>query len=820
MPVARIVPPHAVDRPELLARLDVGMNAPLTLIVAPAGSGKSVLLTQWAATLRDARVAWLDVSAPDSDAVHFARRLLAELASLDPILADLGAPLGTAGGGLGEGLIEALAGAFAEVPGKVVVILDDLHRLSNTEVVTDLWRLVDLLPPNTHFVFSSRVDLKLGWSRHRLQHGLVELRQAQLAFDPESAGLVLERILHRPVAPAVAASIVERTEGWAAGIQLTGLSLRFRSDADDLVDALAESDRLAIDYLSEEVLDAQTPQRRSALLRLSALDEISPGLVENVAGVEDGVTFLRELQDDSMFVVAVAGKPDRYRFHHLFRDLLRYRLRASDARAESRLLTAAAKWHSAQGDIATAIECLLGAKRWNRALDLILSQGRDVYEHGETATVARWLSLVPADVRSARVDAELLYGILEGMSGRAARAEEILRGVLAAPGSLGVELAARAYLAACVQFRPHPEIYLEEGLRMLSLADDADAVAMPDLIRMTDLPLLSALAIGSVGRAHFYLGNAGEARDWLERGLEAPGGSYGPYRVHMLGSLALVDAWEGRLVRAAELADEALELARELQLLNHPAPADAYLARALVAIQRGEPEAGAFALHEGHVRASSNGRVQLLWIAHAESSLVDPEGTDAAAVPPTGTPPPPLRAQRAARAGSTASAADGRSRARRRRDRLVRAPFRRHRRPPGFEGRRLGTPETRRRRPVREPQPVAAGRARHPAGVAQRRSKAVRGSRDGCWRPRSRRPSAKTSSIRSSGPARTSRSSFEPCPASPPASGERCSTTSPRRRDPTRSSSSSRSPRASSSCSRTFPAASRTPSSPHAASSR
>ena len=118
MPVDRIVPPHAVDRPELLARLDVGMNAPLTLVVAPAGSGKSVLLTQWAATLGDARVAWLDVSAPDSDAVHFARRLLAELASLDPILADLGAPLGTAGGGLGEGLIEALAGAFAEVPGK------------------------------------------------------------------------------------------------------------------------------------------------------------------------------------------------------------------------------------------------------------------------------------------------------------------------------------------------------------------------------------------------------------------------------------------------------------------------------------------------------------------------------------------------------------------------------------------------------------------------------------------------------------------------------------------------------------------------------
>src|SRR5688572_5789828 len=160
MPVSRVVPPHAVDRPELLARLDVGMDAPLTLVVAPAGSGKTVLLTQWAGTLGDARVAWLDVSAPDRDAVHFARRLLTELAQLDPILADLGAPLGTAGGGLGEGLLEALAAALAEVPHEVVVIFDDLHRVSNSEVLTDLWRLVDLLPPNAHFVFSSRVDLK------------------------------------------------------------------------------------------------------------------------------------------------------------------------------------------------------------------------------------------------------------------------------------------------------------------------------------------------------------------------------------------------------------------------------------------------------------------------------------------------------------------------------------------------------------------------------------------------------------------------------------------------------------------------------------
>src|SRR3954447_19575052 len=106
---ARVAPSHAVDRPQLLARLDVGLDAPLTLIVAPAGSGKTVLLTQWAATLSEARVAWLDMSAADDDAVHFARRLVTELAAIDPLLAELDAPVGTAGAGLGDALLDALA---------------------------------------------------------------------------------------------------------------------------------------------------------------------------------------------------------------------------------------------------------------------------------------------------------------------------------------------------------------------------------------------------------------------------------------------------------------------------------------------------------------------------------------------------------------------------------------------------------------------------------------------------------------------------------------------------------------------------------------
>lgn len=641
MPISRAVPPHAVDRPALRSRLDIGIEAPLTLLVAPAGSGKTVLLTQWVASLRDVRVAWFEMTGADDDAVRFARRFVEGLAELDPCLADLGAALGNAGGGLGEPMLESLAAAFAEVGQTVVVVFDDLHHLANTEIVSDLWRLVDLLPPHVHFVFSSRVDLKLGWSRHRLQHGLVEIRQAQLAFDADSTRLMLERITRLPVDDATAATVVERTEGWAAGVQMTGLTLRFRDDPGEMWEALAESDRLAVDYLSEEVLDAQSGMRRRALLDLSVLDEISPPLAEAVAGVADGDAFLRELRDESMFVVALEGRPGHYRFHHLFRDLLRYRLRAADPKAESALLQTAAQWYLTQGNVGAAIECLLRGHCWDQALDMILARGREVYERGESATGARWLARVPATVRAQRVEAELLYAILEGMSGRAALAEDLLRAIIALPDvPPGVALVARSFVSTGVQFLPHPEVYMQDGMLALEMAAQSPTVIPPDLMHLTDVALLQVLVRVAVARAHLMLGDTTAAVQLLESTLATEGGRYGAYRIHGLGSLALAHAWAGRLTLATELADEALDLARELDLLTHPGPADAYLARALVAILHGEPEAGAFAVHEGYVRASANSRTQLMWIAHAESLVVDPDGSDPAKVPPPGTPPP------------------------------------------------------------------------------------------------------------------------------------------------------------------------------------
>lgn len=644
MPVSdtRVLLPHAVDRPVLRSAIDAGIRAPLTVVVAPAGYGKSVLLTQWMHSRPDLSIAWLDITGVDVDASLFAARLVEALTAVEPDMPHPDAPV-TTGDELGEAFLEALAASLASL-GEVVIVLDDLHHISASGIAADLWRLADLLPANAHLIFSTRTDTRIGRNRHRLQHGLVELRQAQLAFSDEETALLLENITGRSVPQSAAATVARHTEGWAAGVQLSALTLRFETDIDRFADRLDETDRLIVDYLSEEVLDAQSAQRRRALLQLAALDEVSGGLAEAVAGVPDGELFLAELLNDSMFLIPVTDRRGRYRFHHLFRDLLRYRLRASDPGEEARVLLAAADWHLQWGEYPTAIEYLLRAREWERVFALLLASGRDVYDQVRTTTVARWLSLVPGDVRAKNIDAQLLYAIVAGMSGRAALTLEILQGLLGEDRlDAGHRQVALTYLAAGVQFLPHPEVYLEAGRRAVAALAEHPEAPVPVLLQLTHRPLLEALALVAIARGHFLIGELDAARNTLLRTLQTEGATYATYRVHLLGTLALVEAWSGRLQIALDLAAEALELAREHALLTHPAPADAYLARAVASIQRGEPEAGAIALHEGSVRAAANQRTQLMWVAHLAGTMIDPGGSDPANFEPSSAAPPIVR---------------------------------------------------------------------------------------------------------------------------------------------------------------------------------
>ena len=353
-----VAPARAVDRAPLRRRLDEALVRPLTLIVAPAGAGKSVLLAQWAATHPELAFVWLEVGVDDDDPVRFAQRLLFGLGGINPDFADLADLTSLHGGGLGTPLLEALEAQLGDLP-EVVIVLDDLHHLSNSVLIADLGRLANLLPPNIHLVLSTRTDLPIAWSRHRVRDELTEIRQSDLALDDTDSAVLLERITGRSLGPDRVATLVARTEGWAAGLQLAGMTLRLFDDPDEFITQFSGDDRLIADYLSEEVLLAQPGDRRELLLRVSVLDTMTAELVTLLTGEPSPQLVLEQLERESMFLVPLDTRRVWFRFHHLFQDMLRFKLRAEKPELEAKLLKLAATWHLERGDLSLGLEYLL-----------------------------------------------------------------------------------------------------------------------------------------------------------------------------------------------------------------------------------------------------------------------------------------------------------------------------------------------------------------------------------------------------------------------------------------------------------------------------
>jgi len=634
--------------------LDKALTSQLTLIVAPAGAGKSVLLAQWMNTHSELEFVWLDVAADDDDPVRFSQRLLREFSKINRDFKDLGSLVSLHGGGLGTALLEALESQLAELP-EVVVILDDLHHLSNSILVSDLGALVNRLPPNVHLVLSTRTDLPIAWSRHRLGQKFTEIRQSDLALDTSESALLLEQITGRTLGDESIAILVARTEGWAAGLQLAGMTLRAYPDPDQFIIDFGGDDRLITDYLSEEVLQAQSDDRRDFLLRISVLDRICADLVGHLTGAPNPQKVLDELERDSMFLLPLDTHRRWFRLHHLFRDMLRFTLRAEQATAEPQLLEVAASWHLERGELDAGIEYLLRARSWEAALEIIMSRGSEVFEKGEMATVIRWISEVPEYARVERRDVSLLLAILKGMEGQAAAAEDIMGRVVSdVEASDGERVCGEAFLAAQVQWRPRNDVSIEMARRCLDQLNRIGDRQIPPILNLTNPQSLETMTVLSCGRAHLQAGNFDQARDWLDRGLTTRGATYPIWKVSGLGSLGLLEAWRGNAKRAGEMADEALAVAREVGLLSHPSTADAFLASCLAALESGEPGRASLSLHEGTLRAEANRRSQLSWFAHLERALLEEaDGRREQAMATArstrndlGAPPPPIVAER------------------------------------------------------------------------------------------------------------------------------------------------------------------------------
>jgi ATP/maltotriose-dependent transcriptional regulator MalT len=406
--------PGFVSRPRLAEALGEGLARGRVLVCAPAGFGKTALLADWARG-GGRPVAWLGLDAGDSDPARFWRYAMAALDRARPGLAGrVGPPPPSSF----EGLVTALINELAADPGpdEVLLVLDDYHLIDSGPVHESVAFLLDNLPPGLRVVVSGRADPPLPLARLRARGQLAELRAADLRFTAEEAATLLGQATGPALPDAAVAALVARTEGWAAGLQLAGLSLRGHADPAGFAAAFSGSHRFVLDYLADEVLDGQTGQVRAFLLETSVLERLSGELCDAVTGRAGSQAMLEDIERAGLFLVPLDEVRGWWRYHHLFADLLRVRLQAEQPGRVQALHRAAAAWYEDHELADDAVRHTLAAGDTAWAARLVERHVETLLGRSEGATLRRWLSALTAEsVRDRpRLSLAQAYGAAQG----------------------------------------------------------------------------------------------------------------------------------------------------------------------------------------------------------------------------------------------------------------------------------------------------------------------------------------------------------------------------------------------------------------------
>jgi LuxR family maltose regulon positive regulatory protein len=573
-----------VARPELMERLDAAAERRLTLVSAPAGWGKTTLVGEWLAARRPGGAAWVALDGADNDPARFWRYVAEALRRTGaPVEEQAVGALAAEGDTLEAGL-SSLINAVAELPDRTVVALDDYHLITEQAVHDSFAFLCERAPDSLRLVVTTRSDPPIGLARLRARGDLSELRAPDLRFSDAEAGALLAGAVGLPLDAGEVARLRQRTEGWAAGLYLAGLSLRGRDDASSFIADFAGDDRLVVDYLAAEVLEGQPEERRRFLLRTSILGRLTGPLCDAVAGTSGSARTLAELERSNLFLVPLDNRREWYRYHHLFGELLQHELTLTAPEELPELHRRAAAWHLARGSVDDAVQHSVAAGELAQASDLIAAHWSAHLRSGFTSTTQRWLAMLPA--RTVRDDprlclAEAWTAINLGRPGDAAAwldaAERAGAGVPAG-GDAG-EIPASLTAARSLE-------------RLLS----GDAPSAVDLGRRAlDLAYgvswWRAGALLALGIALHAVAEMDEAYPVLEEAVDVGrrSGAWAPALV-ALCHLADQDVARGDLDSAERRAREALAHAEEERHAEYPHAAGAHSGLAQVLAARGDLE--------------------------------------------------------------------------------------------------------------------------------------------------------------------------------------------------------------------------------------
>jgi LuxR family transcriptional regulator, maltose regulon positive regulatory protein len=605
-PLAR---PGLVPRDRLHATLMSGDPRRLTLVEAPAGSGKTTLTAQWQASELEQRpFAWLSLDESDNDPSQFWTYVVEALRTVaGPDFGSSALSLLSAREDVRTLALPALINELAAMERNVVLVLDDYHAIMDPAIHEELTYLLERLPPTLEIVLTTRVSPPLRLARLRARGELVHIRAGELRFSPAEAGELLGA-LGLELSEGDVAQLQTRTEGWAAGLYLAALSLRGRDDAHEFVSHFAGDDRDLADYLGGEVLDDQPEDVRRFLLRTSILRRMCAPLCDAVLGESSAPGLLAEIERSNLFLVPLDDTREWYRYHHLFGQLLSLELQRSEPVLIADLHRRACRWLVEHGDVSEAIHHAAAAGDLAAAADLIAEHWRPFFNHGRLATVGAWLDSLPAEtvegdrrLASARAWLALDFG----------RLEEAVRWIEVAEAAGGIMDAQTALLGAVCRFKLGDiPAALEDARRAVELAPDRTSFE-------------HAVGYCLIGVILHWTGREAESEqtlagavELLRAGMNELGAAYA------LGYLALIETERGELGRAEELATAALQEGDDPGFSEHFVLTIAHLARAEALRRRGsliEAEMAAARAYELSRRGAGRPEMAVALIALAEA---------------------------------------------------------------------------------------------------------------------------------------------------------------------------------------------------------
>lgn len=619
--------PNAVSRPRLLARLHAGLHGRLTLVSAPAGFGKTTLVSAWVAEC-GRPVAWLSLDAGDNDPTRFLTYLTTALQRVAP---DLGAGVLNALRSLPppslEALLTALVNELAALPTPSLLVLDDCHIIESVAVGEALTFLIEHLPSSLHLVIATREDPPLPLARLRARSQLTEMRAADLRFTFDEAVAFLNQAMGLDLSADAITALEARTEGWIAGLQLAAISMQGHEDDRAMfIDSFTGSHRFVMDYLVEEVLAQQPAAVQTFLLRTSILERMCAPLCEAVVGVGagEGQAMLTWLERVNLFLVPLDNERRWYRYHHLFGDLLRQRLTAS-LTADNTVNIAvlhhrASQWYEINGLLLEAFQHAVAAHDIDRAAYLIEGDGMPLHFRGAVTPVLTWLAALPVHELDAHPNLWIAYASALLFVGQMARIEPMLqaaeavlpadpidaemRDLVGRIASIRATIAVSQHQAETIVTQAnraleflHPHnlpvrtattwalgyAYELQGNRLAALRAYTAAVAAAESIGHFIMHLMSMLGIAHMQEADNQLHQAAASyRVALKLAGDPPlpaasGAHLGLARLHY--------AWNDLAV-AEEHARQSLHLARQLENTDRFLACEVMLARLLMA--RGE----------------------------------------------------------------------------------------------------------------------------------------------------------------------------------------------------------------------------------------